>query len=129
MSSKFYLCASGNEKDIRNLYESLNLSGSEMKPLLTKHSAGKDHQENQWIWYTPYHECTSYFPEDELSKYLQDNQNLINKLKEHRDVLHELSGIIVSQPDAGEKIRGYSISSDLMRLLSIAKISLEIGFE
>ena len=125
MRSKFYLYVSGNENDIRNLCDTLNLSGSEIKPLLSD----EHKQKNQWMWYSQYQECSSEFPEDELSVFLHNNQDILHQLKESRDVLHELVGVIVCQLDKGESPRGYSISSDLMKLLSISDMSLEIDIE
>ncbi len=126
MRSKFYLYASGKESDIRALYDHLELSGSEIKPLKFKSPSASSDQEVQWMWRSPYQECSSDFPEDELAAFLDDSPDLLKQLKTHRKALDELAGMIVCQLDEGEKPRGYSVSSDLMRLLSDADASLEI---
>ncbi len=127
MRSKFYLYASGNENDIRALYDHLRLSGSEIKSLKFKSpSASSPEQGDEWMWRSPYQECSSDFPEDELTMFLNDNPDLLKQLKTHREALHELTGMIVCQLNEGEQPRGYSVSSELMRLLSDADASLEI---
>lgn len=126
MHSKFYLYASGNESDIRALYDHLKLQGSEIKPLKFKLPSETSDQEVQWMWRSSYQECSSDFPEDELEVFLENNAYLLQRLKEHRESLHELMVIIVCQLNDGEQPRGYSISSNLMRLLSDMNASLEI---
>lgn len=126
MRSKFYLGAYGDENNIRALHDSLKLPGSKVKPLLFKPSSGQPDQGVQWMWRSPYQKCSSDFPEDELTAFLHDNSDLLQQLKAHREVLHDLAGIIVCQLDDGEQPHGYSISSNLMRLLSHANASLEI---
>lgn len=126
MRSKFYLYASGKESDVRALYEHLKLSGSEIKPLKFKPPLAKPDQGVQWMWRSQYQECSTDFPEDELATFLNDNPDLLQHLSAHREALHELAAMIVCQLDEAEQPRGYSVSSDLMRLLADADASLEI---
>jgi hypothetical protein len=126
MRSKFYLCAYGNEGDIRALYDYLKLQDSEIKPLKFKLPSASSDQDVQWKWRTSYQECSSDFPEDELEVFLEDNASLLQQLKTHRESLYELVGMIVCQLNDGEQPRGYSISPNLMRLLSNMDASLEI---
>jgi hypothetical protein len=122
MRSKFYLYASGNESDIRALYDYLKLPDSEIKPLKTV----SPEQAIQWMWRSPYQECFGDFPEDELEAFLNDNFDLLQQLKAHRESLRELAGMIVCQLGEGEQPRGYSISPTLIRMLSDINASLEV---
>ena len=126
MRSKFYLYASGNESDIRALYDHLKLPDSEINPLKSKQSSVSPDQEVQWMWRSLYQECSGDFPEDELETFLNDNFDLLQQLKVYRESLYELAGMIVCQLNNGEQPRGYSISPTLMRILSEVNMSLEI---
>lgn len=126
MRSKFYLYASGNETDIRAFYDYSMLPDSEINPLMSKLPSASPDQRVQWMWRTPYQECAGEFPEDELEAFLNDNFDLLQQLKVHRESLHELAAMIVCQLDDGEKPRGYSISPTLMKILSDVNATLEI---
>lgn len=126
MRTRFYLYASGNESDIRALYDYLKLSGSEIRPLKFKPPSSQPDQGVLWMWRSSYQECSGEFPEDEFAAFLNDNPDLLKKLKARRKSLNELTGMIVCQLDNGEQPRGYSLSSNLLRLLSGVNASLEI---
>lgn len=129
MRSKFYLYASGREDDIRALDADLKLPGSEIKALRPRSPIDQTEQGAKWMWRSSYQECSTEFPEDEFTAFLHDNPGILQRLKAHRTVLHELTGMIVSQFDANEQPRGYSVSSVLIRQLADANASLEIDIE
>ncbi len=126
MRSKFYIGAYGSEKNICALHDSLKLPYSAIKPLKCKPPSDFAEQGVQWTWHSPHHECSSDFPEDELMLYLSNNLGLLQQLKAYRYTLYDLVVIIACDIQDGEKPRGYSISSDLMKLLSDTSATLEI---
>lgn len=128
MHSQFYIGAYGSENDICALHERLKFPGSEIRPLKCKLPIEWADQGMQWLWHSPYQECSSNFPENELTIYLNSNSNLIRQLKSHRGTLCDLVATIVCHLNAGEPPYGYSISLHLMKLLSEIDASLEIDF-
>lgn len=128
MDSKFYIHASGEEAGIRTLDDNLNWSGSRVRAL-PKSVLDPSGQKGPWIWSSPYQECTSEFPEDELARFLRDNAPLRHQLTAHRAALREVAGVIVCSLEQGEQPRGYSISSELMQLLLEIDATLEIDIE
>jgi len=111
------------------LFDILQLPGSKIKHLKLKPSLDQSDHRMQWMWRTPYQECSSNFPEDELTTYLHENSDLLQQLQAYREVLHDLAGTMVCQLDEDESPRGYSISPALMRLLIDANASLDIDIE
>jgi hypothetical protein len=118
MRRVFYLSAAGTEAAIRAFHEHLKLPGSNIKALLS--------QPELWIWRTEYENCVGDFPEDELEAYLDSHPSLRHELKLYRDHLDSLSGVIVSYYEEGDDPRGFSISSNLIKLLAEMDASLEI---
>jgi hypothetical protein len=78
------------------------------------------------MWRTPYHECSSEFPEDELAAFLRDNSELLHELGARREMVQDLAAVIVCEVNEGEVPHGYSISSSLVKLLADVNASLEI---
>jgi hypothetical protein len=128
MHSKFYLCATGSEVAIRALQNKLEIQGSELKLLKPNLLLPSTQQKENWMWRSSYIACTSNFPEDELTAYLRKNRTLLLHLNECRHSVDELAAVIVSydDTDSADHRHGYSISSELMALLTTANISLEI---
>ncbi len=124
--SKFYIGAYGEQSAIRAFHENLNFSGAEIKPL--RHHMSTE-QDVQWMWRSPYQECSCDYPEDEVMSYLNKNLALFQQLKLHRNSIKDLAVIIVCYLEQSDRHRGYSISSDLIKLLADVNASLEIDIE
>lgn len=122
MKTRLQICANGNECNIRELHLSLNMIGKVrvLKPtILTPQYAVET-----WEWCSPYQECLTSFPENEISDLL--STQMIAILKSLRENLNDLMIVIVCQYGTNEVPNGYSISSDLIKTLADIGASLEI---
>lgn len=123
MRSKFYVYAYSNENVIRALHKDLQFPGSVIRPL--KHAPLLSNQEMPWVWETPCRECSTNFPEGELEEYLHNNADLLKKLEPYSETL-AIQGVIVREYVENDQHCGYSISSNLIKMLSGINASLEI---
>lgn len=121
MNTKFYIYASGAEKNIQKLSEEISWPGAVIKAL-----SPKKLKERQWMWRTPYELCSSDYPEDQLVEYFRSNEVAVSQLSGHRSTLQELVVMLVCELGAGEIPHGYSISPELMSKLLEINASLEI---
>lgn len=126
MRSKFYIGAYGEQSVIRALHANLNFPSAEIKPLRRQVAAEKA---AQWMWRSPYQKCSGDYPEDEAMSFLNENLELLQQLKLHRNSLQDLAVVIVCYLEKNDRPQGYSISSNLVRVLADVNASLEIDIE
>ena len=125
MRFKLCLAATGSKSVIEDLDRAMGVEGAVRRALRPKEAPGSD-STARWLWQTKYRAADSSFPEDVLKDLLVEHKHRFSIINARRRNLDEVVGTIIAQFDPQEQPRGYSFSSEAIKLLAEIGASLEI---